>query len=53
MCGIVGIVYQASRSVEREILEGMNSAILHRGPDEDGFFPPPDAQHAGVALAGC
>lgn len=38
MCGIVGIVYQGSRSVEREILEGMNSAILHRGPDEDGFF---------------
>ncbi|MBX7171749.1 MAG: asparagine synthase (glutamine-hydrolyzing) [Pyrinomonadaceae bacterium] len=38
MCGIVGIVYQGSHAVEREILEGMNSAILHRGPDEDGFF---------------
>ena len=38
MCGIVGIAYQGSRSVEREILEKMNSAILHRGPDEDGFY---------------
>lgn len=38
MCGIVGIAYQGSRSVERESLEKMNSAILHRGPDEDGFY---------------
>ena len=38
MCGIVGIVNQNSRSVEREILEKMNRAIRHRGPDEDGFY---------------
>ncbi len=39
MCGIVGIVNQnSSRAVEREILEKMNRAILHRGPDEDGFY---------------
>jgi asparagine synthase (glutamine-hydrolysing) len=38
MCGIVGIVNQNPRSVEREILEKMNRAILHRGPDEDGFY---------------
>jgi asparagine synthase (glutamine-hydrolysing) len=38
MCGIVGIVNQNSRPVEREILEKMNRAILHRGPDEDGFY---------------
>ncbi|NJM53466.1 MAG: asparagine synthase (glutamine-hydrolyzing) [Blastocatellia bacterium] len=38
MCGIVGIVYKESRQIEREILEKMNAAILHRGPDEDGFY---------------
>src|ERR1044071_6624538 len=38
MCGIVGIVNQNSRPAEREILEKMNRAIRHRGPDEDGFY---------------
>jgi len=38
MCGIVGIVNTASRAVLREDLERMNGAIVHRGPDEDGFY---------------
>lgn len=38
MCGIVGFVYKEKRPAEREILENMNHAIFHRGPDEDGFF---------------
>lgn len=38
MCGIVGISYTNSRSVERVILERMNQRIAHRGPDEDGFY---------------
>ncbi|HLM02137.1 MAG TPA: asparagine synthase (glutamine-hydrolyzing), partial [Pyrinomonadaceae bacterium] len=39
MCGIVGIVNQnGSVAAEREILEKMNRAIRHRGPDEDGFY---------------
>lgn len=38
MCGIVGFAYNGNRHVEREILEKMNGAIFHRGPDEDGFF---------------
>lgn len=38
MCGIVGIAYRETRPVEREILEKMNQAIVHRGPDEDGFY---------------
>jgi asparagine synthase (glutamine-hydrolysing) len=46
MCGIVGIVNQNSRPAEREILEKMNRAILHRGPDEDGFY-----LHENVGLA--
>ncbi len=38
MCGIVGISYANSRPVEREILQKMNNAIIHRGPDDDGFY---------------
>lgn len=38
MCGIVGFVNANSRAAGREILERMNDCIVHRGPDEDGFF---------------
>ena len=38
MCGIVGFVNTKKKAVEREILERMNAAIIHRGPDEDGFY---------------
>ncbi len=39
MCGICGIFYNdRSRRVERETLADMNRQIVHRGPDDDGFF---------------
>ena len=38
MCGIVGIAYANSRRVERADLQRMNDAIIHRGPDDDGFY---------------
>ncbi len=38
MCGIVGIANADSRAVNRETLERMNRAIVHRGPDDDGFY---------------
>ncbi len=38
MCGIVGFVNNNSRPAKREILERMNSCIVHRGPDDDGFY---------------
>src|SRR5215510_11511679 len=38
MCGIVGIVNSGSSTVNQDILGKMNKAILHRGPDEDGFY---------------
>ncbi len=38
MCGIVGFVNARSRPASREILERMNRCIVHRGPDEDGFY---------------
>jgi asparagine synthase (glutamine-hydrolysing) len=42
MCGIVGFVNAVSPPPQqadgREILERMNHCIVHRGPDEDGFY---------------
>lgn len=38
MCGITGFVNKSDRAVDRELLEAMNRAIIHRGPDEDGFY---------------
>ncbi len=38
MCGIVGIANTNSRGASPEILQRMNEAIVHRGPDEDGFY---------------
>ncbi|NOT47182.1 MAG: asparagine synthase (glutamine-hydrolyzing) [Acidobacteria bacterium] len=38
MCGITGFVNKAGNGVDRSILEKMNTAIAHRGPDDDGFF---------------
>ena len=39
MCGICGILYPgASQNVDRSILGTMNRQIVHRGPDDEGFF---------------
>jgi asparagine synthase (glutamine-hydrolysing) len=38
MCGIVGYVNAKSTGASREILQKMNQCIVHRGPDEDGFY---------------
>jgi asparagine synthase (glutamine-hydrolysing) len=39
MCGICGIFF-ADRNwrVKADVLAGMNERIVHRGPDDDGFF---------------
>ena len=37
MCGIVGFV-KKDAGIDRSILERMNAAIIHRGPDDDGFY---------------
>ncbi|HEX8568049.1 MAG TPA: asparagine synthase (glutamine-hydrolyzing) [Pyrinomonadaceae bacterium] len=47
MCGIVGIVNAGSRAVERDVLARMNGAIVHRGPDEDGFYV---KENVGLAM---
>jgi asparagine synthase (glutamine-hydrolysing) len=38
MCGIVGIVRNATAPVDELLLSRMCDAIRHRGPDEDGFY---------------
>jgi asparagine synthase (glutamine-hydrolysing) len=39
MCGICGIIFKDSqRSVEREVIENMAKNIIHRGPDDEGFY---------------
>lgn len=42
MCGIVGFTGPAAP----ELLRAMNAAIVHRGPDEDGFFEAPGVNMA-------
>ena len=37
MCGITGFINKNGEAISRSVLERMNQAILHRGPDEDGF----------------
>ncbi|HMU94268.1 MAG TPA: asparagine synthetase B, partial [Anaerolineales bacterium] len=46
MCGICGLSHSTNQKPERSLLEKMNSAIAHRGPDSDGFHT-----DAGVGLA--
>ena len=38
MCGIVGFVNADASPANRPLLERMNAAIRHRGPDEDGYL---------------
>jgi len=39
MCGINGLVYKNAENTDvQRIIEKMNQKIIHRGPDEDGFF---------------
>ena len=47
MCGICGLSYSNNRTGDREILQEMNAAIRHRGPDSDGFYA---AEGVGLAV---
>src|SRR5258706_15819523 len=47
MCGITGFVNADGRAVDRSVLEAMNRAIVHRGPDEEGFYV---KQNVGLAM---
>jgi asparagine synthase (glutamine-hydrolysing) len=47
MCGITGFVINKGPQPDRRVLEAMNGAIFHRGPDEDGFYID---DHAALAM---
>lgn len=38
MCGICGIASQKSIAIDLTRLNRMNDALIHRGPDSDGFY---------------
>lgn len=46
MCGICGFSHSDNQIASRVLLEKMNAAIIHRGPDSDGFHV-----DAGIGLA--
>lgn len=45
MCGIVGIFERGGRRVDPRILLAMTRTLVHRGPDEEGYFV--NARNAG------
>jgi asparagine synthase (glutamine-hydrolysing) len=48
MCGICGIFHpDRAQLVSRDALAGMNEQIVHRGPDDDGFFV---EENVGLAM---
>src|SRR5512146_1476 len=38
MCGIAGIAHWDGRPIAQSALQGMAAALVHRGPDEEGFY---------------
>jgi asparagine synthase (glutamine-hydrolysing) len=50
MCGICGIVGMESAEESARVVRRMAAALVHRGPDEDGFLIAPQSA-ARVALA--
>lgn len=48
MCGICGaMTFDREHRVERNLLEAMNRQIVHRGPDDDGFYV---SENVGLAM---
>ena len=48
MCGICGVFnFDRRREVQRSWLDSMNRQIVHRGPDDDGFFV---TENVGLAM---
>ncbi len=47
MCGITGFVNANGSAADRALLESMNRALIHRGPDDDGFYVD---QNVGLAM---
>jgi asparagine synthase (glutamine-hydrolysing) len=41
MCGITGVMYFEDREPSPSLLQAMTDVIVHRGPDDSGFFSEP------------
>ena len=41
MCGICGIVEKSGNLVDVQVLRQMTHAMIHRGPDDDGYYASP------------
>lgn len=46
MCGICGIASTQRIAIDTSLLRNMNEALIHRGPDSDGYY-----QQSGIGLA--
>jgi asparagine synthase (glutamine-hydrolysing) len=51
MCGIAGIAHWDGRPIGHSLLKRMASALVHRGPDEEGFYRNEAARSADSATA--
>ncbi|MCX7702360.1 MAG: asparagine synthetase B, partial [Gemmataceae bacterium] len=52
MCGIAGMMDLSGRaSASPDIVRRMADAIIHRGPDEDGYFDSPEIGLANRRLS--
>jgi asparagine synthase (glutamine-hydrolysing) len=50
MCGICGIVtFSSDGYVDERVLKNMNDALVHRGPDDEGYFIDP-SHRVGMAM---
>ncbi|MDX9964212.1 XrtA/PEP-CTERM system amidotransferase [Desulfobacter postgatei] len=38
MCGIAGVFYKNGLNADPEIVEKMTRSLIHRGPDEEGYY---------------
>gem|GEM_PF-1973261 len=38
MCGINGFIKTIKKTESENLIKNMNQAIIHRGPDDQGFF---------------
>src|SRR5690242_12799117 len=52
MCGIAGFINKQHRPDARDLLERMNDALVHRGPDDAGFFLSPPLGISGTPQVG-
>lgn len=46
MCGIVGLIHPENKKIDGGVLRAMNASLVHRGPDDEGYWI-----HENVGLA--